>query len=233
VDERLRTPWEPWEAVPVVIAALATAVAASVIFVAVLGGPGGSALLLTSIAFQASLAGFTVLWVAIRHRGWVPALGLRSHDAARDVSFGAWTGAAIFALAAFGLLPLLEVLWRVVTGGAAPTISQPVVPVDPTTVQIVLGVASVVVGAPVAEELFFRGFMFGSLRGRLSFLPAAGISGFVFALFHVQPLLIAVMTFVGIALAYLYERRGSLAVPIAAHAIFNLIGFTLIVMQRL
>jgi membrane protease YdiL (CAAX protease family) len=216
----------------VVIAALATAVAASVIFAAILGGPGGSVLLLTAIAFQASLTAFTLLWVAVRHRGWVPALGLRSRDTARDVSFGAWTGAAIFGLAAFGLLPLLELLWRGVTGGAPPAISQPIVPVDPSPVQIVLGVASVVIGAPVAEELFFRGFLFGSLRGRLPFLPAAAISGFVFALFHVQPLLVAVMTFVGVALAYLYERRRSLAVPIAAHAIFNLIGFTLIVMQR-
>jgi membrane protease YdiL (CAAX protease family) len=41
------------------------------------------------------------------------------------------------------------------------------------------------------------------------------------------------MVFVGIALAFLYERRRSLAVCIAAHAIFNLIGYTLIVMQRL
>jgi uncharacterized protein len=97
----------------------------------------------------------------------------------------------------------------------------------------VLGVGSVVIGAPFAEEIFFRGFLFGSLRGRLRFLPAAAISGAVFALFHLQPLLIAVMVFVGIALAYLYDRRGSLAVPIAAHAIFNLIGYTLIVMREL
>jgi uncharacterized protein len=231
MDQRLRAPWEPWEAVPVAVAALATAVTSSVIFAALLGGPGGSALLLTAMAFQASLAGFTLLWVAVRHRGWVPALGLRSRRAARDVSVGAWAGALVFGVAAFLVLPLLQFAWRAVTGDPPPPINQPILPLDPTPAQIVLGVGSVVIGAPVAEEIFFRGFLFGSLRARLRFLPAAAISGAVFALFHVQPLLIAVMVFVGIALAYLFDRRGSLAVPIAAHAIFNLIGYTLIVMR--
>jgi membrane protease YdiL (CAAX protease family) len=233
MDHRVRAPWEPWEAVPVVVAALAAAVASSVVFASVLGGPGGSALLLTALAFEASLAGFTILWVAIRHRGWVPALGLRSRRGARDVSVGAWTGVVLFGIAAFVLLPFFQVVWRVVTGHPAPEINQPILPLDPTPAQIVLGVGSVVIGAPIGEEVFFRGFLYGSLRARFRFLPAAAISGAVFALFHVQPLLMAVMFFVGIGLAYLYERRGSLAVPIAAHALFNLIGFTLIVMQRL
>lgn len=232
MDQRLRAPWEPWEAVPVVVAALATAVVCSVIFAALLGGPGGSALILTALAFQAALAGFTILWVAIRHRGWVPALGLRSGRAAWDLFVGAVAGVPLFAVAAFVVLPMLELLWRLVTGDAAPAIDQPILPGDPTPGQIVLGVVSVVVGAPVAEEIFFRGFLFGSLRGRFRFLPSAAISGLVFALFHVEPLLIAVMVFVGIGLAYLYDRRGSLAVPIAAHAMFNLIGYTLIVMER-
>jgi membrane protease YdiL (CAAX protease family) len=233
MDQRLTAPWQPWEAIPVVAAAVATAVLASVVFAAVLGGSGGSTLLLTAIAFQASLAGFTLLWVAFRYRPWLPALGLRSDRTAKDVAVGAWSGAAIFVGAAFLVLPVLIFLWRLVSGGPPPAINQPILPLDPTPVQIVLSVVAVIVAAPVGEELFFRGFLFGSLRARLSFLPAAAISGLVFGLFHVQPLLVAVMVVVGIALAFLYERRRSLAVCIAAHAIFNLIGYTLIVMQRL
>jgi uncharacterized protein len=233
MDQRLRAPWQPWEAIPVVVTALAASVLASVVFAAALGGPGGSALLLTAIAFQASLAGCTLLWVAIRYRSWLPALGLRSDRAARDVAVGAWSGAAIFVGAAFLVLPILVFLWELVSGGRPPAINQPILPLDPSPAQIVLSVAAVIVAAPFGEELFFRGFLFGSLRARLSFFPAAAISGLVFGLFHVQPLLVAVMVCVGIALAYLYERRRSLAVCIAAHAVFNLIGYTLIVMQRL
>jgi membrane protease YdiL (CAAX protease family) len=233
MDQRLRAPWEPWEAIPVALGALGSAVVASVVFAAVLGGPGGSALLLTAIAFQAALAMCTLIWVGLRHRGWIPALRLRSDRATKDVANGAWSGAALFLAAAFAVLPLISVIWRVVTGSEPPAIDQPVIPVDPTPAQIVLALVAVVVAAPVAEEIFFRGFLFGSLRGRLSFLPAAGISAVVFALFHVQPLLVLVMVFVGVGFAYLFERRGSLAASIAAHGMFNLIGFTVILMDRL
>jgi membrane protease YdiL (CAAX protease family) len=230
---RLRAPWHPWEAIPVAVGALVTALAASVIFTAALGGPGGSALLLTAIAFQAALATATLVWVAVRYRGWTPALGLRSARTARDVAFGAWTGAALFAAAAFAVLPILQLAWTLVTGEPPPPINQPILPVDPTPVQVALGTLAVVLGAPFGEEVFFRGFLFGSLRSRFSFLPAATMSAAVFALFHVQPLLILVMVFVGVGLAYLYERRGSLAASIAAHGMFNLIGFTVILMNRL
>jgi uncharacterized protein len=233
MDQRLRAPWEPWEAIPVALAALGSAVVASVIFAAALGGPGGSALLLTAITFQGALAACTVAWVGLRYRGWVPALGLRSDRATRDVANGAWSGAVLFLAAAFVVLPLIAVMWRLLTGTEPPAIDQPVVPVDPTPVQIVLAVLAVVVAAPVAEEIFFRGFLFGSLRGRLPFLPSAAISAAVFALFHVQPLLVLVMVFVGVGFAYLFERRGSLAASIAAHGMFNLIGFTVILMDRL
>jgi uncharacterized protein len=233
MDQRLKAPWEPWEAIPVALGALGSAVVASVVFAAVLGGPGGSTLLLTAIAFQAALAACTIIWVALRHRGWIPALRLRSHRATRDVANGAWSGAALFLAAAFVVLPLITVIWRSLTGTEPPAIDQPVVPVDPTPVQIGLAVVAVIVAAPVAEEIFFRGFLFGSLRGRLSFLPSAAISAAVFALFHVQPLLVLVMVFVGIGFAYLFERAGSLATSIAAHGVFNLIGFTVILMDRL
>jgi membrane protease YdiL (CAAX protease family) len=233
MDDRLRAPWHPWEAIPVAVGALVAALAASVIFSAALGGPGGSALLLTAIAFQAALVTATLAWVAVRYRGWTPALGLRSARTARDVAFGAWTGAALFAVAAFAVLPILQLLWTLVTGDPPPPINQPILPVDPTPVQIALGTLAVVLGAPFGEEVFFRGFLFGSLRSRFSFLPAATMSAAVFALFHVQPLLVLVMVFVGVGLAYLYERRGSLAASIAAHGMFNLIGFTVILMNRL
>ena len=42
----------------------------------------------------------------------------------------------------------------------------------------------IVIAAPISEEIFFRGFIFGGLRHRLSF-PAAGlISAAIFGLFH-------------------------------------------------
>ena len=45
-------------------------------------------------------------------------------------------------------------------------------------------------------------------------------------------LLVPVMFVVGMGLAFLYERRGALTASIAAHAAFNLVGYTLIVLAR-
>jgi hypothetical protein len=85
----------------------------------------------------------------------------------------------------------------------------------------------VCVVAPVAEELFFRGFVFGGLR-RHGFWPAAIVSGAVFGLAHVlgSPLgFIVPLAFLGMVLAFLYERTGSLYPPMALHALNNSIAF--------
>ncbi|MGH2662590.1 MAG: lysostaphin resistance A-like protein [Actinomycetota bacterium] len=232
MEQRLSPPWHPLEAIPVALAALVTGVLASVILAATLGGVGGTVYLLAAVAFQAGLAAFSILWIAIRHRGWVAALGLRSRRPARDVAVGAWAGAGLFAVVAFLLYPAFVVLIRVLTGGPPDPINQPVLPSDPTPGEVVLGVVAVVLAAPVGEEIFFRGFLYGSLRGRFGFWVSGSVSAVVFAVFHGDAVLAVMMFFVGLALAYLYQRRGSLAAPIAAHAVFNVVGYALIVMER-
>jgi len=88
---------------------------------------------------------------------------------------------------------------------------------------------SLVVMAPFAEEVFFRGFIYAGLRRRLAILPAALVSGALFALAHGQPGLIIPFTGVGAILAYAYERTGTLAAPIGVHFLFNLISFLALV----
>jgi membrane protease YdiL (CAAX protease family) len=97
--------------------------------------------------------------------------------------------------------------------------------------QLLIGVV-VVIGAPIGEELFFRGFLFGALRARNRFAVAAIISSLAFGLVHVVDgnwFLVPVMFAVGTCFAYLYEREGRILTPIAAHMTFNLIGMLFIV----
>lgn len=85
----------------------------------------------------------------------------------------------------------------------------------------------VCVVAPIAEELFFRGYLFGALRRR-GLAVAALVSGTAFGLAHLggSPLgFIVPLATLGIVLALLYERTGSLYPPIALHAINNSIAF--------
>jgi membrane protease YdiL (CAAX protease family) len=90
----------------------------------------------------------------------------------------------------------------------------------------------IVIAAPFAEELFFRGFIFGGLRSRLSFPAAALFSGLIFGLFHFTgPGSIAVvpqLALLGFALAWLYEETGSIYPPIAVHAVNNALAFAIL-----
>lgn len=231
VEEPVRTPWGPWEAVPVALAALSASILVTVILFAAGMGPESPVLVISSLAMQVAFVGFSVLWVSLRHRQALSALGLRSSRAARDLAIGAWFGAGLFGVTVFAVAPLLAWLWTLVSGHAPPAIDQPVVPEDPTTAQAVLGAVAVVLGAPLGEEVFFRGFLHASLRGRMGFAAAASISSLAFAIFHVSPFLILLMIFVGFALAWLFERRGSLIAAIGAHAMFNIIGYTLLLIE--
>ena len=81
-----------------------------------------------------------------------------------------------------------------------------------------------VVVIPVVEELIFRGALYGGLR-RVMPLPAAMIlSGVVFGGVHDGVAMLPAAT-LGVLLAWLYERTGSLVVPSLAHMFQN--GFTL------
>jgi len=99
---------------------------------------------------------------------------------------------------------------------------------------IVIAVA--VVLAPIIEEAIFRGALFGAIRGR-SRLLAYIVSALVFGLYHLAlPMLLdldwSMLRFVvhylpaSIALAWCYERTGTIWAPIILHAVINLWNLT-------
>jgi membrane protease YdiL (CAAX protease family) len=103
---------------------------------------------------------------------------------------------------------------------------------DESTLAAIVAGALIVAVAPFAEELFFRGFFFAGLRGRLPFPIAAVGSGILFGAVHLDGAnLIAALqlTILGVILAWLYERTGSLWAPIALHAVNNSIAFSVLV----
>ncbi|HWC33174.1 MAG TPA: type II CAAX endopeptidase family protein [Actinomycetota bacterium] len=232
MEERLRAPWSPWEAVPLALAAFTTAFVVAILLTAVLGGPGGPTAVLAEIAFEGAMFAFTLAWVRIRYPDDAPALGLGSRRPGRDAFVGAVVGLALFFAAAIVLLRGILFVFEAL-GIQPPTIQQIRFPLSP--LNLALGLFLVVVAAPFAEEVFFRGFLYTSLRGRLGVWPAALVSSAIFGVFHVSggPILVPLLFLVGLAFAFLYEWRRSLVASIAAHATFNAIGYTLIIYERL
>jgi membrane protease YdiL (CAAX protease family) len=74
---------------------------------------------------------------------------------------------------------------------------------------------------PFAEELFFRGLVYGWLRRRMSVRLAVAISGVGFAVLHGVWWLIPALAFLGIVLAVIYERSGSIWTAVITHGLFN------------
>lgn len=79
-----------------------------------------------------------------------------------------------------------------------------------------------VVVAPVCEELVFRGYVFRFFHQRMPLLPAAIISGAVFASAHFNLLTFLPLLLLGAVLGILYAKTGRLAASIALHMVFNL-----------
>ncbi len=75
--------------------------------------------------------------------------------------------------------------------------------------------------APLAEEIAFRGLFFGWLRQRMGFPTAAIVSASFFASLHGVMLLIPALTVMGVVLAWIYERGGSLWPAVVCHGVFN------------
>jgi membrane protease YdiL (CAAX protease family) len=81
-----------------------------------------------------------------------------------------------------------------------------------------------VIGAPIVEELFFRGLVQGALTRRVGAIPALFITALGFAFIHIsdEGLLAPVVLFpMALILGYLRRRTGRLAPGIVAHATFN------------
>lgn len=83
------------------------------------------------------------------------------------------------------------------------------------------------VAAPIGEEVFFRGFLYNALKYRYSVRVAIVVSGLVFAFVHISPLALLVIFPMGMFLAYIYEKTGSLWVTICIHATNNGLAFVL------
>jgi CAAX protease family protein len=87
-----------------------------------------------------------------------------------------------------------------------------------------LAFPAVAIGAPLAEELVFRGQLFAALsRSRAGFSGATLITSALWSLLHVSEpwLAIGIIFMMGLALGALLVRFGSLWVTIVCHGVWN------------
>ncbi len=80
------------------------------------------------------------------------------------------------------------------------------------------------IGAPLAEEFLFRGFLFGVLRrSAAGFAGTALITALIWSTLHASYSFygMAAIFLIGLYLAWVRERTGSLITPLVCHAVYN------------
>jgi CAAX protease family protein len=246
LNDRSPAPWGVWTAIGLFL--LGDLLVGEILAVAVLailnvgqlstsgaaGAPELAATLITDGTLVAVLMGYLVL----RVRTWREVLGVPPLRASlREWAVGAAVGLPLYLGIALIVATVLAGLLGGISGKHASTPDQ--VSSSLSGGGVVLLILVSLVAAPLAEELFFRGFLFRSLRDRHGYWLGALVSSLLFGLAHYVPapwqdavLLQATMVFTGLGLATLYEWRGSILANIGAHMAFNTVGVILILATR-
>jgi membrane protease YdiL (CAAX protease family) len=184
--------------------------------------------LVVALYFQGGMAGFVLLLLFWRIRV-IDLWGLR---------WKKWWMALLAIPAVFVMWSFMAVLdqsgynaWITELVGGDTT-QEMVKALQEETNIVVLALMSLVtvIGAPVSEEIIFRGYIYPATK-RLSGSPCAVLfSGALFAVVHLNLAALLPLFVLGMLLAVLYEATGSLWMPIAVHLVFNL---GTVVMQQL
>ena len=196
--------------------------------------PPAPRLVLVMLGLQAALFGslLLVLWVSTLFAK-CPAESAnnapKALKALKALKFAAWTFVPI-ALGAFALewlsMTVLEHVFQLQP--AAQDLVKWFQPgTYPTGLRFVL-MGFVLFEAPLLEEPLFRGILFRGLDKTCPTYVAMAISGFVFALIHVNAATLLPLWFLGVAFAWLYWRTGSILAPMLAHFLFNATNLVLI-----
>ena len=74
---------------------------------------------------------------------------------------------------------------------------------------------------PFGEEVFFRGFAYTAMKKRFGVAWGMSLSALLFSFIHTNPMAIVPIYLIGLLMAYLYERTGTLAAPFGLHATNN------------
>lgn len=93
-------------------------------------------------------------------------------------------------------------------------------------------VTQIILLGPLAEELFFRGFIYSLLRKRYSFILSCLPLSLGFSLLHRSPQNILPLFIISVTLCYLYEKTQNITAPVIFHSLFNSLNLILILITK-
>ena len=223
--------WRPWTAWAGMATVFGGSLVVSVVVAAVVALAGGEAedlppgaLLATMLALDALFVGVAILFARTSGPVGARQFGLRGTRFWQAVGWAALLYLAYFTFAA---------VWGLIVGEPDEQSVVEDLGIRRDDLALIGGAVVICVVAPLAEELFFRGFFYAALRNWRGALPAALITGLVFGSLHFEGIskaeFILPLMFLGFVLCLVREKTGSLYPCIAIHAINNAIAYGVIV----
>ena len=178
------------------------------------------------VAIQDSIiVGAAALFSLVRYRVGLDRLGLRAFNLPVGCGLSVALLVASYAVRiCYGLAAARL--------GYQPSLQDILSRLDTQGIGFVLTLIAAAVIAPIAEETFFRGFVYGGLRGRIGPLGAMLVSTLFFTALHFSLDQFIPIFALGLALAWLYEKTGSLYPGIFLHASNNAISLILLAVVR-
>ena len=168
------------------------------------------------------LAVVLILYFTItRYKENLAALGLSAKNFVRNVFYGL----VGYVAATPVLIAVLIIILIIINITKYVPEQQPVVELflkEKNTAFLVFTSLFAAVMGPIIEELFFRGFMYNAFKKYTGIFWATLITAVIFAALHTNLVGFLPIMVLGILLAYLYEKTGTLVSSMTVHIIHNL-----------
>ena len=88
-----------------------------------------------------------------------------------------------------------------------------------------LSFVSIVIAAPVVEEILFRGYILDAIRELHGDVVAVLGSSVLFGLLHIEPYVVGMATLGGLIYGFVRIKTGSLWPSIVSHMLWNFLAF--------
>ena len=93
-------------------------------------------------------------------------------------------------------------------------------------------VVQIALTGPIAEELFFRGFIYKLFRGRYKFIISATVTSLLFSVIHKVPQGILPLFLISLSLCYIYEKTQNILPAIIFHSLHNTITLSVFFVMK-
>jgi len=163
---------------------------------------------------------FILRFVVVRYNQNVSTLGISTNGLLKNAGIGLYSYIGFLPILAAIFLSMVAIA-RVLNYTPPPQpIYELIFEEKRTSVIIIMSCLITVIG-PVIEEVFFRGFLYGALKKSFGILWAIILSALFFSFLHTNILAFIPIMALGIFLAYIREKTGSLMPAIFVHILHN------------